>query len=175
MKKLLCVAALAASASGLGGCATVMNGTSQPVEFQSDPSGAGIELATGLKCETPCQYSLKRGKDNVVTFTKDGYKPETVYIQSRTGGASVGNVLAGGIIGGIVDGSNGASNHLYPDPVSIRLVPVGSNGQAVLLNKKGEVISTVAEYNAKVADDVNKGLGEQGIRPMGSSVRDTGN
>lgn len=174
MKKLLCVVVLSASASGLGGCATVMNGTSQPVEFTSDPSGAEVELATGLKCETPCQYSLKRGKDNVVTFTKDGYKPETVYIQSRTGGMTVGNVLAGGLIGGVVDASNGASNHLYPDPVSIRLVPAGSADQAVLLNKKGEVIATVAEYNAKVAEDVNKGLDEQGIRPMGSAVGGSG-
>jgi hypothetical protein len=129
---------------------------------------------TGLKCETPCSYSLKRGKDNGVTFSKDGYKSETVYIQSRTGGSAIGNVLAGGIIGGVVDGSNGASNHLYPDPVSIRLVPAGSDGSAVLLDKKGQVISTVAEYNAKVADDVNKGLEEQGIRQMGSSSRPSG-
>jgi hypothetical protein len=175
MKKFLSIVALGASASGLGGCATVLNGTSQPVEFASEPTGAEIALATGLKCETPCKYSMKRGKDNVVTFTKDGYKTETVYIQSRTGGTAIGNVLAGGIIGGVVDGSNGASNHLYPDPVSIRMVPVGSKDQAVLLNKKGEVISTVAEYNAKVADDVQKGLGEQGIRPMGSPVAGSSN
>jgi hypothetical protein len=173
MRKMFCVVALAASATGLGGCATVLNGTSQPVEFQSDPAGAQAALVTGLKCDTPCKYSLKRGKDNAVTFSKEGYKSETVYVQSRTGGAALGNVLAGGIIGGVVDGSNGASNHLYPDPVSIRLAPVGSSTPAVLLDKKGQVISTVAEYNAKVADDVNKGLEEQGMRPMGSSARTT--
>ena len=158
-------------ALGLGGCATVMNGTSQPVEFRSDPTGAEVELVTGLKCETPCEYSLKRGDDSVVTFTREGYKSETVYIQSRTGGATVGNILAGGIIGGVIDGSNGASNHLYPDPVSIRLVPVGSDEAAVLLDKEGQAISTVAEYNTKVAEDVKKGLGEQGLRPM----QDAGN
>ena len=170
MKKLIGAFALGASCLGLGGCATVLNGTSQPVEFASEPAGAQVELVTGLKCETPCQYSMKRGKDSAVTFTKEGFKSETVYIQSRMGGATVGNVLAGGIIGGVVDGSNGASNHLYPDPVSIRLVPLGSDGAAVLLDKKGKVISTVAEYNAKVAADVNKGLEEQGLRPMGSSA-----
>ncbi len=170
MKRLLNVIALGAASWGLAGCATVMNGTSQPVEFQSDPTGAEAAIMTGLKCDTPCKASLKRGKDNAVTFTKDGYKSETVYIQSRTGGAAFGNILAGGIIGGVVDGSNGASNHLYPDPVSIRLVPVGSSEAAVLLDKKGEVISTVAEYNAKVADDVNKGFQEQGLRPMDSSA-----
>ena len=171
MYKFVCVVALSVSALGLGGCATVMNGTSQPVEFRSDPTGAEVELVTGLKCETPCEYSLKRGDDSVVTFTKEGYKSETVYIQSRTGGATVGNILAGGIIGGVIDGSNGASNHLYPDPVSIRLVPVGSDEAAVLLDKEGQAISTVAEYNTKVAEDVKKGLGEQGLRPM----QDAGN
>ena len=171
MYKFVCVVALSVSALGLGGCATVMNGTSQPVEFRSDPTGAEVELVTGLKCETPCEYSLKRGDDSVVTFTKEGYKSETVYIQSRTGGATVGNILAGGIIGGVIDGSNGASNHLYPDPVSIRLVPVDSDEAAVLLDKEGQAISTVAEYNTKVAEDVKKGLGEQGLRPM----QDAGN
>ncbi len=170
MLRLSCVVALSASCLGLGGCATVLNGTSQPVEFQSDPTGAAVELATGLKCETPCRYSMKRGKDSTVTFTKDGYKPETVYIQSRLGGSAFGNILAGGIVGGIVDGSNGASNKLYPNPVSIRLVPVGSDQAAVLLDKKGAVVSTVADYNAKVAVDVNKGLEEQGLRPAGSTT-----
>lgn len=170
MLKFVSVAALGASCLGLGGCATVLNGTSQPVEFASEPTGAEAKLVTGLKCETPCQYNLKRGKDNAVTFTKEGFKSETVYIQSRLGGSAVGNLLAGGIIGGVVDGTNGASNHLYPDPVSIRLSPIGSNQPAVLLDKKGTVISTVAEYNAKVADDVNKGLGEQGLQPVGTSV-----
>lgn len=175
MLRFSCVVVLSASCFGLGGCATILNGTSQPVEFSSEPSGAAVELVTGLKCETPCQYSMKRGKDSAVTFTKQGYQPETVYIQSRTGGSAIGNVLAGGIIGGVVDGANGASNHLYPDPVSIRLVPTGSGQQAVLLNKKGEVISTVADYNAKVVDDVNKGLEEQGLRSGGSTVSDPRN
>lgn len=166
MYKFVCVVALSVSALGLGGCATVINGTSQPVEFRSDPTGAEVELVTGLTCETPCEYSMKRGDDSVVTFSKEGYRSETVYIQSRMGGATVGNLLAGGIIGGVIDGANGASNHLYPDPVSIRLVPVGSDEPAVLLDKEGNVISTVAAYNAEVAEDVRKGLGEQGLRPM---------
>ena len=175
MFKSVCVVALSASCLGLGGCATVLNGTSQPVEFASEPSGAEAKLVTGLKCETPCQYNLKRGKDNAVTFTKDGFKPETVYIQSRLGGSAIGNVLAGGLIGGVVDGTNGASNHLYPDPVTVRLSPIGSDQPAVLLDKKGVIISTVAEYNAKVADDVNKGLSEQGLQPMGTSVGNSPN
>lgn len=170
MKKLIGAAALGAASLNLGACATVINGTSQPVEFKSDPTGAQIELVTGLKCETPCEYSMKRGHDSRVTFTKDGYEPVTVYIQSRTGGGVAGNILAGGIIGGVVDASNGAANHLYPDPVVVRLVPLGSTEKPVLLDKKGEVISTVDEYNAKVADDVLEGLEEQGLFPAGTAA-----
>ncbi|WP_129790794.1 PEGA domain-containing protein [Sphingosinicella sp. CPCC 101087] len=170
MKKYILACAMIPIASGLGGCATVMNGTSQPVEFQSDPSGATITLVNGLTCETPCQYSMKRGDDSMVTFTLAGYEPVEVYIQSRTGGGVVGNVLAGGIIGGVVDASNGASNHLYPDPVYIRLVQAGSTAPAVMLNKRGEVIGTVDEYNARVASDVIEGMQEQGLFPAGRTA-----
>lgn len=167
--KLTTGLAFAGVAFLLSGCATVLNGTSQPVAFQSDPDGAEIELISGLKCTTPCEYSMKRGDDSRVTFTKPGYEPVSVYIQSRTGGSVAGNILAGGIIGGVVDASNGASNHLYPDPVRVRMVAAGSTDKPVLLDKDGKVISTVDEYNAKVADDVLEGLEGQGQFPKGST------
>jgi hypothetical protein len=110
---------------------------------------------------------MRRGNDSMVTFTLQGYQPAEVYIQSRTGGGVAGNILAGGIIGGVVDASNGASNHLYPDPVYVRLAPVGSTTPAVLLDKNGKVIGTVAQYNARVGADVIKGMREQGLYPAG--------
>ena len=169
MNKLISVAALAAAALSVGGCATVINGTSQPVAFNSEPDGAAVELIGGMSCTTPCSYELKRGKDSMATIKRAGYKPVKVYIQSRTGGATFGNIIAGGIIGGVVDGSNGASNHLYPNPVYVRLVAEGSNEEPVLLDKNGKLISTVAEYNAKVEADVLKGLEEQGLYAKGQA------
>ena len=147
--------------------------TSQPVAFKSDPDGAVVKLVSGQSCTTPCQYELKRGKDSMVTYSKEGYQPVKVYIQSRTGGATFGNIIAGGVIGGVIDGSNGASNHLYPDPVYVRLVADGSSEEPVLLDKKGSVISTVAQYNAKVEADVLKGLEEQGLYASGQAAAAT--
>ena len=170
MKSFVSLMAMSVAGMTLTGCATIMNGTSQPVEFSSEPSGAVIELAQGRTCTTPCQYEMKRGHDSRVTFTKDGYEPVSVYIQSRTGGSAFGNILAGGVIGGVVDGSNGASNHLYPDPVFVRLVPAGSTQQPMLLDKKGEVISTVADYNAKVESDVIKGMEKRGVYATGTAA-----
>ena len=46
----------------------------------------------------------------------------------------------------------------------------GSSEEPVLLDKKGTVISTVAEYNAKVEADVLKGLEEQGLYASGQAA-----
>ncbi|WP_300974377.1 hypothetical protein [Sphingomonas sp. LHG3406-1] len=174
MKRSIILAAAAAASFGVTGCATVMNGTSQPVSFRSDPDGAVIKLVTGPSCTTPCKFDMKRGSDSMATYSRAGYKPVEVYIQSRMGGSTFGNILAGGVIGAVVDGSNGASNHLYPNPVFVRLVPEGSTGEPMLLDKNGKEISTVAAYNAKVADDVLKGLEKQGLYAKGQAGNQIG-
>jgi hypothetical protein len=168
MKRLILACAIIVSGSGLGGCATVLNGVHQGMPFLSDPSGANIRLAQGGTCTTPCEIEMRRGHDSLVTYTLEGFEPAQVYIQSRLGGAVAGNILAGGIIGGIVDGSNGASNRLHPNPVYIRLVPVGSGREAELLDANGQVISTVSAYNASVEADVLEGLQSQGLAPATS-------
>lgn len=162
MKTTLAAAMLVASV-GLSGCATVLNGVNQPVEFNSDPDGAVIEIVDGRTCTTPCSFEMRRGNDSMVTFTRAGYQPVTLYLQSRTGGSVAGNILAGGIIGGVVDGSNGASNHIHPNPAYVRMVANGASGEAELLDEDGAVISTVAAYNAEVAADVREGMVGQGL------------
>lgn len=156
-------AAMLMASVGLSGCATVLNGVNQPIEFESDPAGATIEILDGRTCTTPCSFEMRRGNDTMVTFSLPGYESSTMYIQSRTGAGVAGNAIAGGLIGGVVDASNGAANNLHPDPAYIRLAAAGSGGEAILLDKDGEVISTVAEHNAAVADDVREGLVEQGL------------
>ena len=37
--------------------------------------------------------------------------------------AGAGNLLLGGVIGGLVDGSNGSLNSLSPNPLQVTLVP----------------------------------------------------
>ncbi|GAA4022556.1 hypothetical protein GCM10022280_24020 [Sphingomonas swuensis] len=174
MKRVIALAALAAASFGVTGCATVLNGTSQPVNFRSDPDGAVVKLVTGPSCTTPCQFDMKRGSDSMATYSRSGYKSVEVYIQSRLAGSTFGNILAGGVIGAAVDGSNGASNRLYPNPVYVRLVADGAEGDAMLLDKDGKVISTVAAYNAKVADDVLRGLEKQGLYAKGTAGQQVG-
>jgi hypothetical protein len=166
MKKQYAAVALLLAGFQLGGCATVLNGTSQELAFNSQPDGAIVELSTGQNCVTPCTFSMKRGDDAEVRINKPGFQPVSVYIQSRLAGSTFGNIIAGGVIGAVVDGSNGASNRLYPNPVYVRLVPTGSSEEAVLLDEDGTVITTVAAHNAEVGDDVRQGIEGQGLVPV---------
>lgn len=148
-----------AAGLAMSGCATVMNGTSVDYLTETDPSGANVEFLGGLTCESPCELELRRKADTRVDISKEGYEPVYVLIQSRLGGSTFGNVLAGGGIGAVVDANNGASNRLYPRPLKVKLAPLGSDEPALLLDKKGEVISTVDEHNDKVRQDVAKTIG----------------
>ena len=158
MNSLKGAALVAATSLALGGCATVINGTSQDVKFQSDPGGAEVRLTGGQSCTTPCEVSLKRRSDLRADFAKPGYKPAYVLIQSKTGGAMAGNILLGGIIGGAVDAANGASNHLSPSPVNLKLAADGSTAEAMLIGDKG-AMTALAEHNDKVRIDVAKTIG----------------
>jgi len=72
---------------------------------------------------------LKRKDDFVVTATMDGYQPAEAEVHSRMraggGTALAGNAIFGGIVGGVVDASNGSLNDLRPNPLHITMIPVG--------------------------------------------------
>lgn len=144
---------------GLGGCATVMNGTSTPYRIDSEPAYAAVDLTGGQKCGTPCLVDLKRKNDLRADITLEGYKPVYVLIQSKLGGSTFGNVILGGGIGAVVDGTNGASNRLYPRPLKVRLAREGTNEEAMLLDKDGKEVKTVQQHNDSVRLDVAKSIG----------------
>lgn len=158
MKKISVLVA-AALAANLGGCATVMNGTHTPYTADSRPGGASVKFSNGESCTTPCKLEFRRKDDVRADIALPGYKPTYILIQSKLGGASFGNILLGGGVGAIVDGSNGSSNRLYPNPLIVQLAAEGSSGGAVLLDKDGNVVKTVKEHNDSVRSDVAKTVG----------------
>jgi hypothetical protein len=158
MKKLVVIVA-AALATNLAGCATVMNGTKTPYMADSRPEGAAVTFSNGTSCTTPCKLEFRRKDDLRADISLPGHKPTYILIQSKLGGASFGNILLGGGVGAIVDGSNGASNRLFPNPLIVRLAPEGSPEGAVLLGKDGNVAMTVKAHNDSVRMDVAKTVG----------------
>ena len=128
--RLVAIGGLAAACVLLSACATVTRGTSQTFKIESNPTEAKVELSNGESCVTPCTLKLKRRPGFSATFTKEGYESQTVKVRSELHGggavAGAGNLLLGGVVGGIVDGSNGSMNNLTPNPLTVTLAPVGS-------------------------------------------------
>lgn len=159
MKSKMALLAAATLATGLGGCATVLNGTKTDYSTSTTPEGASVKFTGGQQCTTPCSLEFKRKSDLRADISLAGYKPTYVLIQSKLGGSAFGNILLGGGVGAIVDGGNGSSNRLYPRPLIVRLAPEGSKEEAVLLGKDGKVVQTVKEHNDSVRVDVAKTIG----------------
>lgn len=130
----------------LSACASATRGTSQAFQVETDPPGASIafiekpevdksgkakKLQQNFRpatCMSPCAIKAKRKPGFVVKITKEGYEALEANIASAVssgGGAGMaGNVLLGGVVGAIVDGSNGSMNDLKPNPLKVKLVKI---------------------------------------------------
>lgn len=58
------------------------------VQFESDPPGAEAKISNGQTCRTPCALALPTEAPLTVTFTLNGYQPETENLEvvQNTGG-----------------------------------------------------------------------------------------
>lgn len=117
---------LAGVAVSLPACATVTRGSSQEFTVQSTPPGARVRTSNGFECAaTPCTFRMQRKTAFTATFEMDGYVTETRQVESKMAGAGAagmaGNILVGGIVGGVIDASSGAMNDLTPNPLLVEM------------------------------------------------------
>lgn len=109
------------------GCATIIHGTTQTVDFRSDPSGANITIDGKEFGQTPKSIPLYRkgrlkGESSMKTsyavqISMEGYEPYEVEVKRTLDGWLFGNIIFGGIIGIIIDSSNGSMYRLKPDEI----------------------------------------------------------
>jgi len=71
------------------------------VRFESEPPGAEAKASNGQSCTTPCALALPTAAPLTVTFTLNGYQPETENLE-------------------VVD-NTGSPPVLRPNPVSVQL------------------------------------------------------
>ena len=120
------VLALAAAALTLPACATITRGSSQEFTVESTPPGARVSTSNGFQCDaTPCTFRMPRKDEFRATVSMEGYVSQEHNIQSGMSGGGAaglaGNVIFGGIVGGVVDASSGALNDLTPNPLVVIL------------------------------------------------------
>jgi hypothetical protein len=54
--------------------------TEEVLRFESAPSGAEVKMSSGQSCRTPCELTVQAKTELSATFTRKGYKPQTVAI-----------------------------------------------------------------------------------------------
>lgn len=120
------VLALVGVALSLPACATITRGSSQEFTVESTPPGARVSTSNGFQCEaTPCTFRMPRKDAFRATVSKEGYVTQDHEITSGISGGGAagmaGNVIFGGVIGAVVDGTSGAMNDLSPNPLVVIL------------------------------------------------------
>ncbi|MGH3543580.1 MAG: hypothetical protein ACRDTO_14655 [Mycobacterium sp.] len=115
----------------LGGCASIVGGTSQSLSVQTTSDGTAL---SGAQCDlkndkgtwfvtTPGTVTVHRSYDALnVKCTHDGYTPVVVTDASSTKGMAFGNILFGGLIGAAIDVSDGAA-YVYPALITVPMSP----------------------------------------------------
>jgi PEGA domain len=91
------------------GCATIVNGTKQPVAFSSTPEGAEVFVNGSARGVTPTTIELPRSTSSAnVVFKKVGYQDTSENLHSSISGYYFLNILLGGVIGLVLDAVDGA-------------------------------------------------------------------
>ncbi|MBM3712535.1 MAG: PEGA domain-containing protein [Actinobacteria bacterium] len=142
-------------------CATILHGTDQEISISSSPDGALVIIKTfgGVKViegTTPLKATLKREDEYKVSVIKEGYEDNEIIIKNSTSAAVWGNILCGGIIGLIIDFSNGAAYELEPETIHVDLIKVvGMNNKTEyyllfkMLDDNGSVQTIVRPFEMK--------------------------
>lgn len=113
-------------------CASLLGGgTTQDIQISSSPSSAHVKVERSVAMgrasvvwegQTPATVNLKRKHQYLVTISMDGYQNAELALEQGTNGWVWGNIVCGGLIGLIIDFTNGAAKKLEPGEISMELV-----------------------------------------------------
>ena len=129
--RLLC-AAVVLGLFMVGGCATIVTGTTQPITITSEPTGATVTVG-GNRLITPATVELSRKHDATIVVEKEGYEAQQIVLKRKLQGWTFGNILLGGPVGLVVDAVSGGLVAFKQDTVFFDLEPVGKTPEQVAI------------------------------------------
>ena len=147
--------------SALAGCSSVIEGTSQEIIVNTNPTGSQCALlrqgiAIANVDPTPGSATIKKTKyDITIVCNKQGYQEATYINHSGAAGATFGNIVLGGGIGWAIDSASGADNK-YDSPVNITLAPEDGRASGTSKTQHIALHKNPAEYpgqSGKASDD----------------------
>lgn len=117
MKKVLCCLFVFCLCLSMTGCATIITGKHEKVKVTSNPPGATVRTDSGEIIKTPGNFTLERNEDHVLVAEYPGAESQQKNVKHGVQGWFFGNIIFGGIIGGVVDIVSGSCDHLSPKEV----------------------------------------------------------
>jgi hypothetical protein len=106
---------------GLTGCATIFDGDTQLLTFDSVPTGAEVYIDGVLLGVTPMSASVKRKKGATLTMKKEGYVDRVMPMATTMNMTFLGNLVTGGLFGTTTDSATGAINKYEPGQFMVTL------------------------------------------------------
>ncbi len=103
------------------GCASIFDGTTQQVTFDSSPTGAEVYVDGVLLGVTPLTSSLKRKKNSTLTVKKEGYIDRVIPMATTMNMTFLGNLVTGGAFGTTTDSATGAIHKYEPGQYFVTL------------------------------------------------------
>lgn len=179
-----------ACAALLSGCATILDGTTQEMSFQTNPENVVVSLIrsvpdTNVKVDwttktgrdasptpmrdetrilgkTPFTLQLDRMEGQRIEFSKEGYKPIKMKLTTTTNGAFWGNILLGGFVGSTTDGISGAIYEYSPSQFFVTLNPEMSTtiDQGTGQPQRDKALAFIVRRYAGLMANLSQGIGE---------------
>jgi len=153
----------------LGGCASIMHGTSQEMTFQSSPEEVTVTVSGRIIGKTPVTSRLDKKSGQSVAFTKDGYKPVTMELTTTLDPWFWGNIVLGGFIGSTTDGINGSVNQYSPSQYFVTLTPDGASSieSLTLKSQREKAREFIVGHYKNLMANLSQGGGEDFSALMG--------
>lgn len=112
-------------------CQTITHGTTQLVEFRTEPAGASVTIPGYATRVTPAFMLLERNESHTVQITKEGFKPYTTTITAQLApGRATPEPGVFSVLGSAIDAASGGSWELNPDKLTVKLEPVSTPAAA---------------------------------------------
>lgn len=144
----------------LGGCATLLGGTTQTLSVNSNVNGARVFFNDSLLGVTPWTASVPRGRKGVMKVTADGYQPYQVAMNNKVTSLFWVNIFSG-TAGSTTDAATGAMYEYEPSTFMVTLQRSNPTPEELAEWRRKEGLrGFVLQNNQAVASDLAAGFGE---------------
>lgn len=160
-----------------GGCATITDGSTQEMSFQSNPEEAVVTVTKRVRDssteymwqdevrvlgKTPITLRMDREDKQTVTFSKGGYKPLTMKLATTLNGYFWGNLVTGGVFGSTTDSMSGAMYEYSPSQYFVTLIPLSASSidAATQQSAREKAKGLIVQRYTNLMADLSRGHGE---------------